>query len=110
MNIDPVDFAETQPATIATALQRPPPLSDAQKWRVAAILPKFDPARLTTENAQHIHVALREAGIHGGFGFSEAIEAAGFDSFALRVRAVAAPQAECLGQSDRVDPTVDISL
>ena len=110
MNIDPVDFAETQPAGITPALQRPPPLSDAQKWRIAAILAKFDPARLTSENAQHIHVALREAGIHGGFGFSAAIEAAGFDSFTLRVRAVAAPQAECLGQSDRGDPSVDISL
>lgn len=72
------------------ALQRPAPLTEAQKSQVAAILAEFDPSTLCCDSAQRIHAAFRAAGIHGGFGMRETIEASGFDAFALRACATSA--------------------
>lgn len=72
------------------ALQRPLPLTEAQKSQVTAILAEFDSSRLSCDSAQRIHSAFKEAGIHGGFGMTETIEASGFDAFALRACATSA--------------------
>ena len=110
MNIDPTDRAPMAPATNAPALQRPTPLTDAQKSQVACILATVGPARLCPDTAQRIHAAFRAAGIHGGFGMREAIEAAGFDSFDLRACAAAAAQAGQATASDGAGSAVDILL
>jgi hypothetical protein len=91
VDIEPTDRAPRAPATYIRALQRPLPLTDAQKLRVASNL-AVSPARLCPATAQRIHEALRNAGIHGSFGKRETIEAAGFDSFDLLACAPAAPQ------------------
>ena len=59
-------------------------LTDAQKAQVKSILSKFDATALTTETAQAIHEAFREAGLRGGPAMSDTIKTAGFDPDKLR--------------------------
>lgn len=62
----------------------PQPLSEAQTAQVKSILANYDPENMTTEAAQSIFKAFREAGLRPGPGLREAISAAGFDAEQLR--------------------------
>lgn len=59
--------------------QRNVTLTDEQKSTIQDILSNYDADNLTTEDAQSIFEAMRDAGIPPGSGMKEAVEEAGFD-------------------------------
>ncbi len=68
-------------------MMKPPQLqnfTEDQKAQVASILADYDPTALTTEDAQSINAAFKEAGFKEGFGLYQAISEAGFDGDTIR--------------------------
>ena len=73
-------------------LRQPTALTNDQKTTLQDILSKYDPKKLTTEDAQSIFEQLAKAGIKPGKGMKEAIESAGFDVENLLSTAMAGTQ------------------
>jgi len=65
-------------------IRRPQQLTDDQKSQIQSILSEYDADNVTSEDAESIFNAFKEAGIKPGPGMKEAIESAGFDAEELR--------------------------
>ena len=74
-------------------------LTAAQVKQVEAILSKYDPDKLTADEARAIHAAFRQAGLRGGPAIGGAIRAAGFDPD--RLRDLAPPPGQGNGDAER---------
>ncbi len=59
-------------------------LTEAQQAQLRTILSKYDASTLTADQAQAIHEAFRQAGLHRGAALNAAVKAAGFDPDKLR--------------------------
>ncbi len=62
------------------------PLTADQKSQIKSILSRYDPEKVTREDAKSIFQAFKEAGIRPSPGMKEAIEEAGFDAEDLRAK------------------------
>jgi hypothetical protein len=74
-------------STPGIGMMRPPQehtLTEDQKAQVASILSDYDASSLTSEDAQTINTAFKEAGIKPGADMFQAIQEAGFDASELR--------------------------
>ncbi len=70
---------ETQKPENDTPPRENQQFTDAQKATVASILSQYDQSSMTAEDAKAINDAFRAAGLRGGPGLKNAIEAAGYD-------------------------------
>jgi hypothetical protein len=89
--------------------QAPQPLSDDQKTQVQSILSKYDPAKITADDAKAIFKSFQDAGIKPAPGLSDTIKAAGFDPKQLRSLSGAGGRHHHHGQSGDSSSGVNVS-